>query len=142
MAGLGHRHTAADSVEADHGRREGASMKRAVLVLACGATACSVVAGSATAQRTPVKLMVIAPVATPIQNVPDAEAGAQAAAAAINKAGGINGRAIQIEFCNTRSAVNAATQCARQAVSDQVVAVGRPTRTPTPLAGPIPPAGG
>jgi branched-chain amino acid transport system substrate-binding protein len=70
------------------------------------------------AQANPIVIEVIAPVATPIENYPDAQAGVDAAAAALNKKGGIKGQQIQVKFCNTQSNANAATACARQAVSD------------------------
>jgi ABC-type branched-subunit amino acid transport system substrate-binding protein len=83
------------------------------------------VAASATAKRQAgtLKLFVIAPVATPIENYPDAQAGTEAAAAAINKGGGINGQQIEVGFCNTQSNVNGAAACARQAVSEGAAAV-------------------
>ena len=59
----------------------------------------------------------------PSDNVPqDADAG-KATAKAINAAGGINGHPIQLEVCDDKFDPNAAAACARQAVSDQVVAV-------------------
>src|SRR4051812_23210222 len=102
------------------------------------ASATAVVAASAHNQQAgPIKLFVIAPVATPIQNYPDAQAGAEAAAAAINKKGGIKGRKIQIGFCNTRSNANQAVACARQAVSEKAVAVVTHISTLTNLEIPI-----
>ena len=86
-----------------------------VAILAALAAAVSATAGSGAASD-PIKLIVIAPVQTPIQNYPDAFAGAQAAAAAINKKGGIKGRRIQILTCNTQSNANVAVACAREAV--------------------------
>src|SRR4029453_8716055 len=47
----------------------------------------------------------------------------KAAAADLNKKGGINGHPIEIEACNDQSDQKAAAACARQAVSDKVVAV-------------------
>ena len=49
--------------------------------------------------------------------------GAQAAADAINKKGGIKGRRIEILTCNTQSNANVAVACAREAVSENVAAV-------------------
>src|SRR5438128_12135544 len=87
--------------------RKGSTMTRRfsrraglVAVLAVGALIAVAAASAGPKAGTPIKLMVIAPVATPIQNYPDAQAGAQAAAAAINKAGGIKGRQIELTFCN------------------------------------------
>ena len=91
----------------------------AVVTLALVASAVA----KTTAITDPIKLFVIAPVATPIQNYPDALAGAQAAAAAINKTGGIKGRQIEIGFCNTQSNANVAVACARQAVAEKATAV-------------------
>jgi ABC-type branched-subunit amino acid transport system substrate-binding protein len=80
---------------------------------------------------------VIAAVATPIQNYPDAQAGAQAAAAAVNKAGGIKGQQVEILFCNTQSQANTATACARQAGEQGVAAVVGHVSTLTTLEDPI-----
>lgn len=93
-----------------------------VATLAVLAGAVQATAGSGVVSD-PIKLMVIAPVATPIQNYPDAFAGAQAAAEAINKRGGIKGRRIQILTCNTQSNANVAVGCAREAASENVAAV-------------------
>jgi ABC-type branched-subunit amino acid transport system substrate-binding protein len=94
----------------------------ALLVAVCIAVL-AMPAGAARSAAAPVKIFVIAPVATPIQNYPDAQAGAEAAAQAINKAGGIKGRQIEIGFCNTQSNPNQAVSCARQAVEANAVAV-------------------
>jgi branched-chain amino acid transport system substrate-binding protein len=94
----------------------------AVAILALVA-ALAVTAGAGAKQQAAIKLFVIAPVATPIENYPDALAGTQAAAAAINKAGGIKGQQIEVGSCNTQSNANAATACARQAVSEGATAV-------------------
>jgi ABC-type branched-subunit amino acid transport system substrate-binding protein len=67
--------------------------------------------------------MVIAAVATPIQNYPDAEAGAKAAARAINARGGIKGRQIEITVCNQQSNANVAAACARRAAEENFTAV-------------------
>jgi ABC-type branched-subunit amino acid transport system substrate-binding protein len=71
----------------------------------------------------PVKVMVIAPVGTPVQDFPDILAGAVAASRSVNKAHGIHGRPIQILFCNDNTDPNKAQACARDAVSENVVAV-------------------
>jgi branched-chain amino acid transport system substrate-binding protein len=49
--------------------------------------------------------------------------GAQAAASAVNAAGGINGRHINVITCDTASDPNKATECARQAITQKVSAV-------------------
>ena len=99
-----------------------------------------IAAATANANRTqgaPLKLMVIIPVATPIQNYPDARAGAEAAAAALNRRGGIKGRRVEILFCNTQSNANVAVGCNRQAVEEKVAAVIGSGSTLSPLEWPI-----
>ena len=105
------------------------------VLVAIGALAATVNANGATAD--PLKLFIIIPVATPIQNYPDAIAGAQAAAQAINAKGGIKGRRIEISTCNTQSNANVAVACARQAVSDKVTAVVASGSTLSALETPI-----
>jgi ABC-type branched-subunit amino acid transport system substrate-binding protein len=56
-------------------------------------------------------------------DTPEALVGAQAAAAEINAAGGINGYKVKIVSCDTQGLPNGALTCAQQAVSDHVVAV-------------------
>src|SRR5438034_9826610 len=103
--------------------RKGSGLAVAALFLAVSIGLLALPAAAARKAAAPVKIFVIAPVATPIQNYPDAQAGAEAAAQAINKAGGIKGRQIEIGFCNTQSNVNQAVACARQAVEASAVAV-------------------
>jgi len=89
-----------------------------VLLLAgCGGT------DAAGASSDAVRLMVIASVNTPLQNYPDVQAGAEAAAKAINADGGINGKDVDLQFCNANSDPNAALACARKAASERVAAV-------------------
>jgi ABC-type branched-subunit amino acid transport system substrate-binding protein len=101
--------------------------KRARIVLPAivAVTVLAIAAGAASAKSTAaeIKLFIIAPVATPIENYPDALAGTEAAAAAINKAGGIKGQKIVVSSCNTNSNANGAAACARQAVSEGATAV-------------------
>ncbi len=54
---------------------------------------------------------------------PEFPAGAEAAAAAVNAAGGINGRPIQVIVCSDELTPDVARQCARDAVEQKVVAV-------------------
>jgi len=115
-------------------RRKTLGLAAMLAIVALAAAAAAIAKPSA---GTPVKVMVIAAVATPIQNYPDAISGAQAAADAINKAGGLKGHPVQVESCNTQSQANVATACARQAVSDGVVAVIGQSSTLTGLELPI-----
>jgi len=54
---------------------------------------------------------------------PEFPAGAQAAAAAVNAAGGIDGRPIEVIVCSDELNADTARQCAREAVEKQVAAV-------------------
>lgn len=56
------------------------------------------------------------------QPTPEAPAGVQAAAKAINAAGGIKGHPIKVIVCNDTDTSSVASNCAREAVSDKVVA--------------------
>ncbi len=70
-----------------------------------------------------IQLRAIAAVGSGLTNYPDVEAGAKAAVKSINDAGGVNGRTIELSFCNTRGEANEAVKCSRGAVSDGVAAV-------------------
>jgi ABC-type branched-subunit amino acid transport system substrate-binding protein len=86
---------------------------------AATATATTVVAGPT---GEPIKLMVIHEVEAGAAN-PELREGAEAAAQAINAAGGVGGRPIEILSCDTRNDPNTAAECGRQAVSENVVAL-------------------
>jgi branched-chain amino acid transport system substrate-binding protein len=70
----------------------------------------------------PIKLMVIHEVDAGAAN-PEITEGAEAAARAINDAGGVDGRPIEILDCDTENDPNTAAECGRRAVSEHVVAV-------------------
>jgi branched-chain amino acid transport system substrate-binding protein len=78
--------------------------------------------GGGTASGSTVKLMVTGVLATPSANYAESANGAQAAAAAINKAGGIDGHPIQIITCNDNLNPADAISCAREAIADHVIA--------------------
>lgn len=69
-----------------------------------------------------VKLGVITSVGSGGSNYPDIEVGAKAAVKAINASGGINGKNIEMVFCNTRGEANQAMACAREVDEAGVVA--------------------
>lgn len=71
----------------------------------------------------PLKVMAIAPVATPIQDYPDQVVAVKAATDDINENGGVNGSPIELITCNDKSDANGAVACAREAVDAGVVAV-------------------
>lgn len=114
-------------------------LRRWILVLACGGAAAAGIAacggdddastsssggGGAAKEASgePIKIMTIGPL-TGTTQLPGLEDGAQAAAKAINDAGGVNGRPIEIIACDDRYDPNRTQACARQAVSEGVVAV-------------------
>ena len=78
---------------------------------------------SGASSATPIKLMVIGDLQTPVQAFPQLVQGAQAAANTINASGGVNGHQITILSCNTQGDPNVSASCARSAVSDKVSAV-------------------
>jgi branched-chain amino acid transport system substrate-binding protein len=98
------------------------------LITACGSSGSNPAspgssAPTASTSGAPVKIFVTGPLSDPIYAIPELLSGAQASAAAINAAGGINGHPIQILSCNDQVNPNEATKCADQAVSDAVTAV-------------------
>lgn len=92
---------------------------------ACGSSASSASGGSGGSGGGggAIRLMNITSVGAELQNYPDVKAGAEAAVKAINAAGGIAGKKVDLEFCNSQSDANQAAKCARQAVTDKVAAV-------------------
>ncbi len=72
----------------------------------------------------PIKFMIISQLTAANQaDTTMSVAAAEAAAASINARGGVNGSPIRIEACDDKFNPNTATACARQAVTDDVVAV-------------------
>lgn len=115
-------------------RAAGALLATALLVAACGSdddddgankdsgSASSADTGTATGE--PIRVMVAGTFEEPATGVelPEAPGAAHARAQAINDAGGIDGRPIEIIECNTAIDPNLTEQCARQAVDEKVVA--------------------
>jgi ABC-type branched-subunit amino acid transport system substrate-binding protein len=85
---------------------------------------------------TPLLVATQSAVGTPFGDVPQVFAGVQAAARAINKAGGINGHRVDVMTCNGASNPNTEVQCATTAVKAGAVAfVGDfPVLNPTGVA--------
>jgi len=100
----------------------------AMLAAACGSSSKKSSASGTTTTTakltgTPIKLMQIATLTGPSNNVPeDANAG-KAAVKAIHAAGGVSGHPLELEICDDKFDPNQASQCARQAASDKVAAV-------------------
>src|SRR5208282_5677208 len=88
----------------------------------CSSSSSGSGSSSSSASAAPIKVGVIVPENTQIYNVPDVVAAMRAAAYAENKAGGLNGRKVVVDFCNEEANPNQATACARQMISDGVVA--------------------
>jgi ABC-type branched-subunit amino acid transport system substrate-binding protein len=108
-----------------------AAVAATTLVAACssssqGGTSSSQAGASANsdvaASGSPVKIMATGILATPAANFVESVNGAEAAADAINKAGGINGHPIQVITCNDNLNAADAIGCAREAVADHVIA--------------------
>lgn len=100
----------------------------AVLALAVSLGACRDAASDAGAadggdSTAPIKIMQIGTFESPNLSLTDAKAGLDAHVQAINDAGGIDGRKIEVEYCNDAFNPNTGAACARSAVSDGVVAV-------------------
>jgi branched-chain amino acid transport system substrate-binding protein len=79
--------------------------------------------GASAGAGSPVTIMVAGQLSAPSFQFPDMAVGAEAAAAALNASGGINGHKIVIIQCNDGGSTSLAQQCALKAVSDHVIAV-------------------
>jgi len=105
-----------------------ASLLAAVALGACGddddgsSSASSASSGAERPTGAPIKIMTDATVGNAASDNPGVFASAKAAAEAINGAGGVKGRPIEIVTCNNRLTANGAAACARQAVREKVVA--------------------
>ena len=71
----------------------------------------------------PIKIMTIATLESPNFSVPQVQTAVEARVNAINEAGGVNGRPLEVEFCNDRFDPNEAAACARRAGEIGAVAV-------------------
>jgi ABC-type branched-subunit amino acid transport system substrate-binding protein len=102
----------------------------AVLALAaCGSSSSSSSAAGATSSKSTGSTITVGSaiaVNSPVLNDAERKAGIQAAIADINAAGGIAGHQVKFDFCDTQYTVNGEINCARQMVSDHVVAVINP----------------
>lgn len=94
----------------------------AVVLAGCGGSGNAKANAKSSLTGAPVKLMTIHEQSAGTAS-PDIYEGAKAAVDAINAAGGIKGHPVEIINCDTRNDPNTAAACARQAVSDKVLAV-------------------
>jgi branched-chain amino acid transport system substrate-binding protein len=100
----------------------------AALTLCAGLTACGggddeVKSDSAGLTGDPVQVMSIIATGTNGANYMPELVAARASVRAINERGGINGRPLELLYCNEQNEANAAERCAREAVAKKVVAV-------------------
>jgi branched-chain amino acid transport system substrate-binding protein len=100
----------------------------ALVLAACGSSNSSSAAGSAAAKSgsSAITVGTAISVNSPVLNDSERKAGVEAAISDINAAGGINGHQVKLDFCDTQYSVNGEIDCARQMVSDHVVAVINP----------------
>lgn len=98
-----------------------------LLLTACGSSASSSASssGSSSTTKAPIKITIIGGFSSslPVELDPEAAAGARARVAAINAAGGIHGRKVDLVVCNDQVSANTAGDCARSAVADGSVAL-------------------
>ena len=102
----------------------------AALTVTIVLTSCSSDSGGqgAASGKAPIPVMVMGTFHSPALDLSDAAAAVQAKAAQVNAGGGIGGRLIKVTECDDQGNPNRALTCARQAVSDHVVAVLSPTQ--------------
>ncbi len=102
----------------------------ALMVSACGgdddkpttSQAAGATEATQAASGEPIKIMTLSVVA-PGLNAEEIGLSVEARAKAVNAAGGIGGRPLEVEVCNTKLDPNVTVQCARKAVSEDVTAV-------------------
>ena len=94
----------------------GVAVLAAALLAACGSD-------SGGGGGDTVKMLVSYPADNLIQDFPEVAVAAQAAAKAVNDAGGINGKPIEMLTCNNKDAPNDSQTCARKAAQERVVSV-------------------
>lgn len=95
-------------------------------VAACGSSdddGGSGTAGGGSAGGGTIKLMALGPIEAPGFSVPSIPVGARAAVNEINKAGGIDGKQLELIACNDRNDPNEAIGCARRAIDEGVAAI-------------------
>jgi branched-chain amino acid transport system substrate-binding protein len=100
----------------------------ALVLAACGSSNSSSAAGSAAAKSgsSTITVGTAISVNSPVLNDAERKAGVEAAISDIDAAGGINGHQVKLDFCDTQYSVNGEINCARQMVTDHVVAVINP----------------
>jgi ABC-type branched-subunit amino acid transport system substrate-binding protein len=97
------------------------SVGAAVLIASVGLA--TVVPAGAAAKKSVIKLGIIAPENTAVFNLPESVAGVAAAVNAVNASGGIGGHKVSMVYCNDEGDPNQTTACAREMISQKVLAV-------------------
>jgi branched-chain amino acid transport system substrate-binding protein len=90
-----------------------------------GSTAATT-ATTATTSGAPILVGGMSSLTNPAYSTPQNRDGMQAAIDSLNAAGGINGRPLKLDFCDTAFDRNKELSCARQLISDKVAAVLNP----------------
>ncbi|WP_432835273.1 ABC transporter substrate-binding protein [Dactylosporangium sp. CA-092794] len=112
-------------------RKRGSNVRYAIglsTVLIMGSLAACSSAGGSDGSATgatkgdPIEVLQTGTVDSPILSVPGTQIGGEVAVAAINAAGGINGRPLKVEFCDDKSNPSLASQCVQKAMSNGAVA--------------------
>jgi ABC-type branched-subunit amino acid transport system substrate-binding protein len=94
----------------------------ALVATGCGSDSGSD-SGSGGGSGEAIKITVISQLDAPNFAFPEIEDMVKAATKQVNDAGGIGDRQVEVTYCNDQGDANAASACARQAVSDKAVAV-------------------
>lgn len=79
--------------------------------------------GSNAPSGKPIKVMAVGPLGSGTVSLPSIKIGAQVAVDEVNAKGGVNGRPLQLVFCDEKNDPNAAVGCARQAIKDDIAAL-------------------
>lgn len=121
----------------------GAIAALALPLAACGSsggstsTSAGGPAASGSSSGGDIKIMAISVLQSSALSFPDESAAMQAHADQINAAGGINGKKLDLIICNDQFDPNVASDCARKAASEGVVAVIQPFEPYTQQVDPI-----
>lgn len=114
------------------------------VLAACGSSGSSSTASGAKASKSPIEIGVAADIDAPSigGGEPQIVQAAEAAAKAVNAAGGINGRPLRLVTCDEKGDPNTALACARSLAGNKnIVAVVGSTSATTPLEPVLQPAG-
>ncbi|KIF02416.1 lipoprotein, partial [Streptomyces sp. RSD-27] len=106
--------------------RRATTLSRLLLAAATGAcltTACGVVPGSSGGSGDTLTVMTFAPMGTKATNMPGMPGMAKAYERWINANGGLKGRKLRVLTCNEKNTATGAADCAREAITQKVVAV-------------------